>query len=118
MKHLVCLGAALAAVLSGCSKKEAVEEFKNPNAVPSAAVAPVIESVQKDLEAKNFEKATASMLQMQPMGPMLSEKDSLRYQGQMRNLQQSVMEAAARGDANAQKAMMMLKMMSPENQGR
>ena len=113
MRQIICV-IALAALV-GCSKKEAVEEFKNPNAVPSAQVTPVIDKVQKDIEAKKFEDAAASMVQMQQMSAMLSEQDAMRYQNSMRSLQSTAAEAAARGDQNAQKAMMMLRMMSPEN---
>lgn len=113
MRGLICILAV--AGLVGCSKKEVAEEIKNPNAVPSSQVAPVMEQVQKDIEAKKFEQAAASMAQMQAMAQMLSEQDAARYQNSMRKLQTSAAEAAARGDESAQKAIMMMRMMSPEN---
>jgi len=113
IREITCILAV--ATLVGCSKKQAAGEFKNPNAVPTAQVAPVIDKVQKDIQAKKFDDAAASMVQMQQMAAMLSEQDALRYQNSMRSLQTSAAEAAARGDQNAQKAIMMLRMMSPEN---
>lgn len=105
-----------------CSKKSAETpeaagvESGNKTAKSDPAVNKELQQVQQDLSAKKFEEATASMMRMQDMAGMMSEKDSERMHGQMRNLQTSLAQAAAAGDPNAQKAIMMLRMSSRENQ--
>lgn len=109
-------------LVAGCSKKSDVEPAATAADAPKSAVkedpmmAQNLQAVQKDLSAKEFERAAASMMQMQQMVPVLSEKDAARYNAQMRNLQGTVAAAAANGDPKAQNAATMLRLMSRENQ--
>jgi hypothetical protein len=116
----LAFAAVIGALLGGCSKKsgggsaQADADQKSGKDVAMAETA--LKAVQKDLAAKEYEKATASMMQMADMVPMLSEQDAVKYRNQMRNLQMSLGEAAANGDAKAESAIMMLRMTSRENQ--
>jgi membrane-bound lytic murein transglycosylase len=113
---------AAAALISGCSKKTveqptaSVAGSSKKEAHDDPAIAKDLQAVQQDLSAKEFERATAAMMRMQDMAPAMSEKDALRMQGQMRNLQTTLSQAAASGDPKAQNAIAMLRMMSRENQ--
>jgi glucan phosphorylase len=117
-----CAIAACLLFAFGCSKKESAgpeataADAARPAGKDDAALAQNFDAIQKDVTSREFERAAASMLQMQQMAPMLSEKDAARYQAQMRNVQGSIAQAAANGDAKAQNAAAMLRMMSPENQ--
>lgn len=108
-------------VFDGCAKKEAdaptaAADPATPKRKEDPAVAQDLQAVQKDLSAREYERAAASIMRMQDMAPMMSEKDSQRLAAQMRNVQGAVAQAAAAGDPKAQNAIAMLRMMSRENQ--
>ncbi|MSU22006.1 MAG: hypothetical protein EXS30_11500 [Pedosphaera sp.] len=74
-----------------------------------AAALQSLRDTEAALKAKDFEKAAASLLQMQLSSKPLTAEESIAQSGKMRDLQSQLAEAAASGDPRAQAAIRLLR---------
>lgn len=112
---------ALVGLVVGCGKSEEEDPTSAMQATdPSertrsaaldgpAAALQSLRDTEAALKAKDFEKAAASLLQMQLSNKPLTAEESMAQSGKMRDLQSQLAEAAARGDPRAQAAIRLLR---------
>ena len=75
---------------------------------------PVVAEAQEMIKNKSYEEAAAMMVQAQALSSkgIMSDGQAAQVRNQMRNLQQTLAEAAARGDQKAIQAIQLLRATS------
>ena len=95
------------AAAPAAEKPAAGTETSAPQVAP--AVTQGLRETDAALNAKDYEKAAVSLMQMEMSRQPLSREESIAYSGKMRDLQSRLAEAAARGDPRAEAAIRLLR---------